>query len=1587
MNEDFKKVLDCPGLIFVKDRKSLEDWKIEDSSKYIPIYNVENKAVYKNEDIKQALITMRDVSQLFTTPTKEITVNGVKITQENIETVAMLDIHHESFGKNFFEEIKYKKTMDFSQRNKVMYYGNSIKSLGEGAYVQSKDAYDLTLLIGWSYAILKWYSEYGKAKGWGEKYKGRNFVKFIAQQTPEYFAISDNIVSLFNSHGERENTVYMTDTSYIGRNGEGHVPMVPLKRNLKDHKDQLPGKDRYWVSDVVTLQLQGMTPNYSPFGPYSSEYNEISTHAKVNHWWYRRDYWGVHTLYGIAPGTYGNEKSGPWRPKELRGLAFERDSTQQMPYTYYEAENGCGQAASVFSKATAYTERKKDVNNYKNPGCGVYSSKYSWNDAAQQISRDRSYSGNPNSETYVWHKQEGYRYLGNNEPHIHMIFGHKKTWSRDMVLPCFKHTAGKKDINSEQFVDGKDAPYIDGIGAQDEELLLFFGKYPTKDLGSDGGFGDFGRDLQGSDSANYTWTHFGGSHGLMTLINTNPYSAEADDSAVYAPYKPWWQYKWVHAVRAENFDALDADNRPGVNLAYGSILNPYFGVQFCGELNSTFRAIFVLTAQVITWFYELGDKVDFSQMQDLLGGNGTDAIWENYLFLQAFVTRLVLNAKLTHNKIEQIRKNNTQLAKSDPSQVVVNEQEVKTRLQDNAQCVLINAASTFQEKRANDEAYAGQHTNPVYYNIINGNCSSFINLLGFKKDVIETFLNLKSNEAALLQPRIRLFKQRSNPQTGGGEWVTVDVPGPFETGLNKKSVRKILEGGGGRLPGCGIKEVYMEQRDGNAAVNLIETKDVEITFHFNSLEEIFLNYPAFNGDSSKPSYPFGKTPGVREGSDGMLPVSSVAELVFPISTGFSSGQIRLQDFDNRANPDFRIILELGWSMPGSLFTDMGIIGRGAKNFIKKIQKQNPYQSIVLMPYDSEFNITQNGLVELKVKYRGIEENVVSSPENRLFPNASGLLAKLEGDEADLPDGLKQISSQIKENIKTIKNLKDKRKKKDAAVLTHEERTNLQKAESKVNSLLAEAQEKQLENFLDADIQGLYKDLIDSGMYHRIAIPSALLGKTQEFENAEGEKVVGVVKYIPNRATDELKNFKVNKEEPTGANSKASIIDQVESRIRKAKITTQRKNNNKIKEGEDKGKLDKSDDTTLAAEIGKNLRDSFFAGSGDDFSEPVDFMYFGDILYIIYARLAKMNASKGSMDYNDWLNNKVTFILGSITTPVISGGKVEYREINIGDIPIAMGIFNRFLIDFVIAKKNYNVSYVDFVVSFYKFFMNKYYSKTCLDMGVGADAFSPEVKFFEMFRETNNKDPIALEDNPGKSFVFPPYLDNFGSSKKTNFQVFESMHAVKKRMNKYETNIKAGKGKDYSTHHYYSYCYLGGQTIGHQNRNWGEDLANNIHHFFIGRDRGIVKNIEFSSRDIKGRAESAYFSSNALEKGMFMIPRVYDVTVTMVGNNFFQSGQTFYVDPTLGTSLSSTKLNGQNLDMIANSGLGGYYYASKVTTVISTGKYETKLEGIKVRLSHQETKKNKVHNPATSAELKKITKKQEKLQKDLKKLGK
>ena len=49
---------------------------------------------------------------------------------------------------------------------------------------------------------------------------------------------------------------------------------------------------------------------------------------------------------------------------------------------------------------------------------------------------------------------------------------------------------------------------------------------------------------------------------------------------------------------------------------------------------------------------------------------------------------------------------------------------------------------------------------------------------------------------------------------------------------------------------------------------------------------------------------------------------------------------------------------------------------------------------------------------------------------------------------------------------------------------------------------------------------------------------------------------------------------------------------------------------------------------------------------------------------------------------------------------------------------------------------------------------------------------------------------------------------------------------------------------------------------------------------------------------------------------------------------------------MGTTLHGGK---DGLDIIKNTGLGGYYYVSKVETILKEGQYETKLHGTKIYL--------------------------------------
>lgn len=116
----------------------------------------------------------------------------------------------------------------------------------------------------------------------------------------------------------------------------------------------------------------------------------------------------------------------------------------------------------------------------------------------------------------------------------------------------------------------------------------------------------------------------------------------------------------------------------------------------------------------------------------------------------------------------------------------------------------------------------------------------------------------------------------------------------------------------------------------------------------------------------------------------------------------------------------------------------------------------------------------------------------------------------------------------------------------------------------------------------------------------------------------------------------------------------------------------------------------------------------------------------------------------------------------------------------------------------------------------------------------------------------------------------------------------------------------------------------------------EDIKAGIYHFLIGKNRGLIKDINFSRFDVPYAREQLMTNQVGLYDEL-KVP--YNATITMFGNNLFMPGSRIFVNP-------SSIGFGDPSDVTSPSyrlGLGGYYTVLKVSTNIADGVAETVLE--------------------------------------------
>ena len=117
-------------------------------------------------------------------------------------------------------------------------------------------------------------------------------------------------------------------------------------------------------------------------------------------------------------------------------------------------------------------------------------------------------------------------------------------------------------------------------------------------------------------------------------------------------------------------------------------------------------------------------------------------------------------------------------------------------------------------------------------------------------------------------------------------------------------------------------------------------------------------------------------------------------------------------------------------------------------------------------------------------------------------------------------------------------------------------------------------------------------------------------------------------------------------------------------------------------------------------------------------------------------------------------------------------------------------------------------------------------------------------------------------------------------------------------------------------------------------NRAEDAKSGIYHLELGRDVGMVKEVQLSKENKPMLVSDRLDRSGKINR----IAHPYHADIKMVGNTFFRPGARVFVNPSMTSIGSATHRH----SIVSRLGIGGYYVVMGVSGHLEAGKYETTL---------------------------------------------
>jgi hypothetical protein len=800
--------------------------------------------------------------------------------------------------------------------------------------------------------------------------------------------------------------------------------------------------------------------------------------------------------------------------------------------------------------------------------------------------------------------------------------------------------------------------------------------------------------------------------------------------------------------------------------------------------------------------------------------------------------------------------------------------------------------------------------------------NTLISTINKPSDNISNALSITSGDYSHFVPKIQLYKVLySGARTFEGE-----APIPFSTD-SRSTIENILSSTAGRGDDVGLVDFSVNFEHSNPfAASRMVNGSIKILFQ--------------NGESLT--------------KDRVLNVSSQGggQTPFRFSDLISRRGQSPREF---AGDHYRIRADIGYQSPGISPDDLN------PSLVEQLESMNLSLILELVDYDLSFE--QNGAVTLEISYRSYVEAVLDRSFYDIFtitPNPKftkykedlkqeGRDLKGEKIEAEAAVTEAEQSDEVSKALKNSNPVVGAYAAAAGSAIKQQKVVNAKGDVKEIDAAIA-ANEGELTTAVGANKINMYSRILtylyDNDKVRKIVIPKEdLLYYSEEYKDSVKQSIQAaglgnlpsaIFAKDPTKAiadeTVAIDQQEVQKRSRQALQESASAVAKGTGESFANKMAAKAK---EIANKENDGKVNEE---IVKKATGDTFIDLSFQISG--FSEPdkadgnmtIYWFYFGDLMTAV-VETAQLS-TKMEQDH-------IGFMFGNALLP---GKRNRNSEISLLDVPISLEAFLKFFKKTYIDKDVTRYSLNNFIRDVTQQLLLPSMNNRCF----GESVHRP------VTIKTSTLEVGTFGSLTGEIHATNPFPTNSDGAPK---RIYAGGTDSTRPLTKLASNAVLRK-RNANQRYYYTLVYVSetGLPAG-LNGDTVKDAAKGIYHFYIGADRGLVKEVSFSKAKKNFQAEAMAQKAVASGDEFAEIFNLFNVDIEMLGNTLLKPGCHIFVNPTL------TGIGAKTSGVL---GLGGYYLVLGVSNQLSKDGWSTSINAEAV--SRISDPKINVFNPASAEQI-------------------